>query len=101
MMKMKASNTRNAGNDLQRQHGPNAGTFNHGTGEMANQNYIGVVGNRQTYTETDEPPSAHGNGQMAAGGSFDSRERVHEIKQRHQQQRIPASTINFKKASGT
>lgn len=84
MIKMKSSNARNAGNDLQRLHGQNAGTFNHGTGDLNNQNYIGVVGNRQTYTETDEPPSVHGNGQMA-GGSFDSRERVYEIKQRHQQ----------------
>jgi len=57
------------------------------------------VGNRQTYTETDEPPSAHANNQM--GGSFDSRERVHEIKQRHLASQIPASKINFKKASGT
>ena len=83
MIKMKSSNARNAGNDLQRLHGSNnAGTFNHGTGEIHNQNYIGgVVGNRQTYTETDEPLS-HGNGHMA-GGSFDSRERVYEIKQRH------------------
>lgn len=41
------------------------------------------MGNRQTYTETDEieDPSAKTNNAM--GGSFDSRERVHEIKQRH------------------
>lgn len=82
MIKMKSSNARNAGNDLQRPH-QNAGTFNHGTGDISNQNYIGAVGNRQTYTETDEPPSAQVNGQLA-GGSFDSRERVYEIKQRHQ-----------------
>ena len=65
MIKMKSSNARNGGQDLQRQHGPNAGTFNHGTAgpnQLANQIYAaGPVGNRQTYTETDEPPSAHTN----------------------------------------
>ena len=31
------------------------------------------------------------------GGSFDSRERVREIRERHMAAQIPASKINFKK----
>lgn len=32
------------------------------------------------------------------GGSFDSRERVREIRERHLAAQIPASKINFKKS---
>jgi hypothetical protein len=54
------------------------------------------------HTEGDECYN-YNNNSMAAGmgGSFDSRERVREIRERHMAAQIPASKINFKRGQQT
>ena len=48
------------------------------------------------HTEGDEVNNS--NMAVGMGGSFDSRERVREIKERHQAAQIPVSKINFKRS---
>ena len=69
---------------------------------MANQN----VGQLQNYAQMQQNNLTEGDeivhsgfNQNAMGSSFDSREKVKEIKQRHMAAQIPASKINFKKNS--
>lgn len=49
---------------------------------------------QQVHTEGDEQNT---NVPLGMGGSFDSRERVREIRERHLAAQIPASKVSFKK----
>lgn len=85
-------------------HQKGGGTFN--DNEYQNRKFNGDVGSQTFYnnnnkqlahTEGDEV--GNGNNMTAAmGGSFDSRERVREIRERHMAAQIPASKINFKRS---
>lgn len=65
-------------------------------GDIGSQTFYYQNKKQLAHTEGDE--SVNNNNNMAAmGGSFDSRERVREIRERHMAAQIPASKINFKR----
>ena len=66
-------------------------------GDVGSQTFYTHNNKQLAHTEGDEVVN-NNNMVVGMGGSFDSRERVREIRERHMAAQIPASKINFKRS---
>ena len=84
-------NAKNGGTFNDNEYGNRIATKMHG--DLGSQTFYYQNNKQLAHTEGDEVIN---NNLAGMGGSFDSRERVREIRERHMAAQIPASKINFK-----